>query len=599
MKKKARSGYLGMSGLSLQQRLPLAIFVLLLSIVVIFTCVAYFGVRKAAIHTGEDRLESLTDQLSSMFGQSTQTMIAAAKTAGSSEPVKKLVKSSLEGDKGAVNDILQKWVQERTTVYASLLDSSGKMLLNQYKDNLHNYKFDSLTIISNSLADTNKVGKLMVIEDSIYFSLITPVMDTGRVIGYLSRWRIQKATEKSIEQFRQLLGEDASLFIGNADGGAWTDLLHPVQKSLADSLTRKKIVFTYHDEMGEEVLAGIQPIPMTSWVVLVQFSKQKLLEPANSFLRLLIIAGSLLILAGLLIAWLIGRTITRPLNNLTAATSALAKGDYSVPVKEDSRGEIGLLASRFNMMASQIHAARLTLEKKVQDRTRQLETVNKELEAFSYSVSHDLRAPLRAINGYSTILKEDYARKMDDEANRLADKIITNAKRMGELIDDLIRFSQMGSKDIVYHNVDMHRLATNCAAELMQNESTAGYKVDIRQLPECRGDESLLKQVWMNLLSNAIKYTSRAKNPVITIGAKEEEDMVTYFVKDNGVGFDMKYADKLFGVFQRLHSTTDFEGTGIGLAFVKRIIVKHEGEIRAEGQLEAGATFYFSLPKAE
>jgi PAS domain S-box-containing protein len=236
-----------------------------------------------------------------------------------------------------------------------------------------------------------------------------------------------------------------------------------------------------------------------------------------------------------------------------------------------------------------------TLEKKVVDRTLQLEAVNKELESFSYSVSHDLRTPLRAISGYAHMLKEDFEGKLNEEGNRVINTIINNASLMGQLIDDLLSFSRLGRKEIVRHPVDMHTLVKMCVAELLKNESK-GYLLDIKQLPPCEADSSMLKQVWINLISNAIKYSSKIDTPKIEIGFKKEQNSIIYFVKDNGVGFDMKYGHKLFGVFQRLHRNDEFEGNGVGLALAKRIVNKHSGELWAEAYPGKGATFYFSLP---
>jgi PAS domain S-box-containing protein len=236
------------------------------------------------------------------------------------------------------------------------------------------------------------------------------------------------------------------------------------------------------------------------------------------------------------------------------------------------------------------------LEEKVQQRTKELEIVNKELEAFSYSVSHDLRAPLRAISGYSTMLKEDYEEKLDSEANRIIDVIVSNTKMMSQLIDDLLTFSKMARLELVDKAVNMKTLAEKCVIEIVEVEKLK-YKVNIDDLPPCKGDASMLKQVWLNLLGNAIKYSAKKDNPIIEVGAIEDSKNIIYYVKDNGAGFDMKYYDKLFGVFQRLHRSDEFEGTGLGLVLAKRIISKHGGEIWGKASLNQGATFYFSLPK--
>lgn len=228
-------------------------------------------------------------------------------------------------------------------------------------------------------------------------------------------------------------------------------------------------------------------------------------------------------------------------------------------------------------------------------RTCELEVVNKELEAFSYSVSHDLRTPLRAISGYSTMLKEDYGSKLDAEGSRIIEAILSNTNMMGQLIDDLLTFSKMARLETLYDSIDMNRVVQHCLQDLINEQS--GHTITVAALPACSGDAAMLRQVWLNLLGNAIKYSSKNEKPQIEIGATEDPGFHVYYVKDNGAGFDMKYASKLFGVFQRLHRQDEFEGTGLGLALVKRIISKHGGEIWADASPNKGATFYFRVPK--
>jgi PAS domain S-box-containing protein len=232
------------------------------------------------------------------------------------------------------------------------------------------------------------------------------------------------------------------------------------------------------------------------------------------------------------------------------------------------------------------------LERKIAERTHQLEVVNKELESFSYSVAHDLRSPLRGIAGYSSILSEDHGEKLDEEGKRVLGEIQYNVGKMGSLIDDLLTFSRLGRKEVRKAPVDMQTLVEDVLKEI------PGTLADIRRtdLNAAYGDFALLKQVLMNLLSNAIKYSSKRAHPAIKISSSEKEGMILYSVADNGVGFDMKYADKLFGVFQRLHSSEEFEGTGVGLAIVKRIINRHGGDVWADAKEDQGATFYFTLP---
>ncbi len=235
------------------------------------------------------------------------------------------------------------------------------------------------------------------------------------------------------------------------------------------------------------------------------------------------------------------------------------------------------------------------LEQKVVDRTHQLEVANKELEAFSYSVSHDLRTPLRAINGFSKKLRENYGAAFDNEENRLFNRIEANAIKMGLLIDDLLEFSRLGRKEIHKSPIQMTELAQTSLMEISTNINH-GAVVKIHQLHAANADSTMIKQVMINLISNAIKYSSKTENPSIVIKSHLAENEVIYSVTDNGVGFNNQFVDKLFGVFQRLHLQTDFEGTGVGLALVKRIISKHGGRVWANGEMNKGATFCFSLP---
>lgn len=225
----------------------------------------------------------------------------------------------------------------------------------------------------------------------------------------------------------------------------------------------------------------------------------------------------------------------------------------------------------------------------------QLLAVNKELEAFSYSVSHDLRAPLRAISGFANILRKEYGQKLDGDATRLLGVVQDNAAKMGALIDDLLSFSRLGRKEIQKTTVEMKRLAENACEEL----NAAGLmntRIQIGELCPVQADYTLMNQVFINLISNAIKYSSKSESPVVEISSEKVNGEAIYSVKDNGVGFDMKYAHKLFGVFQRLHRVDEFEGTGVGLAIVQRIIHKHGGKTWAQAEPGKGATFYFSLP---
>ena len=243
--------------------------------------------------------------------------------------------------------------------------------------------------------------------------------------------------------------------------------------------------------------------------------------------------------------------------------------------------------------------AKAELEQRVNRRTEELRKSNEELEAFSYSVSHDLRAPLRAVDGFSRIVQEEYSEHLPDEGQRYLNLIRQNSQQMGRLIDDLLTLSRLSRYTPEFEKVDMKMLVKEVVSELKPEFPNPAAKIRIRSLPVAYGDPHLLHQVWVNLLMNALKYSKNVQKPLVEIVGKNENSSGTYIIHDNGIGFDMKYAHKLFEVFQRLHKAEDYEGTGIGLAIVKRIITHHRGEVWAESTPGEGATFYFTLPQED
>ncbi len=260
---------------------------------------------------------------------------------------------------------------------------------------------------------------------------------------------------------------------------------------------------------------------------------------------------------------------------------------------------IGLLSRDITQQkhaAAEIHNLNEALEQRVIERTADLEAANRELEAFSYSISHDLRAPLRAIDGFSRILADSVAQSESDEINRIINVIRDNAQQMGRLIDDLLAFSRLSRQPLRKQLFSSAQVVAQALEVLSADQVGREVEINMQQLPDCEGDPVLIKQVWVNLLSNAFKFTRKRKKALIEIGGRVQEDEIIFSVKDNGTGFDMRYAGKLFGVFQRLHPVEEYEGTGVGLAIVQRIVRRHGGRAWAESVLNRGATFYFALP---
>jgi signal transduction histidine kinase len=269
-------------------------------------------------------------------------------------------------------------------------------------------------------------------------------------------------------------------------------------------------------------------------------------------------------------------------------------GSLMIPLR---RIRMALAASISDHMQATEEIRRLNaeLEQRVQRRTEQLEAVNKELEAFTYSVSHDLRAPLRGMSGFARVLEEDYGDRLDEDGRRYLEIIKSNAAQMGQLIDDLLALSRLGRQPLRATTLAMEPLVREAFRQATADDPNAPIEFSVEALPDCRGDSNLMRQVLINLLSNAVKFSRHATPPRIHVGAKRENGEVVFFIRDNGAGFDPRYAGKLFGVFQRLHGPEEFAGTGVGLAIVKRVIDRHGGRVWAEGETGKGATFYFTL----
>lgn len=317
------------------------------------------------------------------------------------------------------------------------------------------------------------------------------------------------------------------------------------------------------------------------------------------------------VFAALFAASRIQRSFSQPIARLAEAAIAVSREkDYTVRVEPTrSRDELGVLINTFNDMLVQIQSRdqevkagnervqRLNeeLEERVRHRTTELEATNKELEAFTYSVSHDLRAPLRRIDGFANLLVEEYGAQLSDEAARYLSRVREGTRQMGQLVDDLLNLARLGRKELHLQVTGLSSIVESVAGVLKRDNANRAVDWKIQSLPFVECDPALMEVVFTNLLSNAVKYTRPRERAVIEVGSVEENGHPVIFVRDNGVGFSMKYADKLFGVFQRLHRAEDFEGTGVGLATVQRILHKHGGGIWVEAELDKGACFYFTI----
>jgi two-component system, sensor histidine kinase and response regulator len=280
---------------------------------------------------------------------------------------------------------------------------------------------------------------------------------------------------------------------------------------------------------------------------------------------------------------------------IDSAVEAMKAGALDFILKPFKLSAVIPVLSR-TLAVRQLRIENVELTRHLRERTAELEAANKELEAFSDSVSHDLRAPLRAIDGLSSILLRTYSEQIPSEARDLLNRVIAATRRMRQLLEDLLNFSRLGRQPLSHKTVKLANLVQRGLDHLHTECEGRDVEVRVGQLPDCKGDPSLLEQVFVNLLSNALKFTRRREHAIIEVGCDEQPAELICFVRDNGAGFNMQYAERLFGVFQRLHRVEEFEGTGVGLSIVQRIILRHGGRIWAEAEVDKGATFFFTLP---
>jgi signal transduction histidine kinase len=580
---------------SIERKLPLLVTVLLLAVAIAQLTIGYGEVRQASRVLADKRLPLATKVLADLFqtGQGRTRITALAR-----DPA---IVAFLRSGGRSGRDVALAAMRRITTDTASnmgleLRDFSGRLLLRTGRFSIADSVFVSPG------RDSARYGSLMRRDTTLFIAIAAATGDAerpggggGGIVQQVARLNLSERTRSTLTG---LAGGDVSLLFGNATGDPWTDFAKIVPAPPANVIASRTPVLY---ERGERLRASAAPVPGTPWVVVAQLPSRVVAAPARAYLTSMAPLALLIVIVGALIAWWGSRRLTKPLVQITHAAEAITAGNLGERVSVQRDDELGRLARSFNIMAEQVSRSRHHLEAQVTQRTQALENTNAELESFSYSVSHDLRAPLRAIHGFARILLEDHRAQLDSEAQRLLGVIDQNTRRMGQLIDDLLAFSRLGRKEIASAPVDMRDLANTVADDIRRTEVARNgtLTIVVDPLAPARGDRALLLQVFSNLLQNAAKFTRDRADARVEVGSRPDGGQTVYYVKDNGAGFDARYSDKLFGVFQRLHTTEQFDGTGVGLAIVKRIVQHHGGRVWAEGGIDQGATFYFTLPVEE
>ncbi len=589
-----------LSGISIEYKLPLFISVLLVTVIVLSSWAAYRGVRAAAFTAARVRLVGVADQLASMLRtQAGQVGFLVAKA--------------------AANDTLRRFLEAPTP--KNRLDALATMrhmgpvveqvigveLWSAQRERLLVTGTPTRSIATSgqvegvqwaSQVDTGLVGRLQLGGDSLMYPVSVLIQGHSGPLGYVVQWRRATSSPKSREATLQLIGSGAALYVGNDRGDFWTDLLGQAAKPPVDVRNAPGIL-TYERPQSGDVMAAARSLTPLPWVVLIEFPERVVGAPATAFIRKLGFVELALVVLGLFAAWAMGRRIAAPLRDLTAASAAIAAGDYSRDVAVHRDDEVGQLAATFTTMAHRVRDAQTRLEDQVRERTAELEERNEELEAFGYSISHDLRAPLRAMQGFSQALLEDCGDRLDAMGREYAERIVAGSKRMDELIRDLLAYSRVSRADLKLVRVPLTPVAHSALAELSGALRTRNASVHVDEpLPTVMGHPATLSQVLTNLLGNGLKFVPPDRTPELRVHAERHNGHVRVWVEDNGIGIAPEHQTRIFRVFERLHSNDDYPGTGIGLAIVRKAVERMGGQVGVESSLGQGSRFWVELQPA-
>jgi len=584
----------------IEVRLPISIAAVLSLTVGAFSLMAYREVRESALVTAGERLSDVARQIDDLLQTSVRQRNAEAREIAARPELRAAV-----GDTRGQPQVAS--VEVHATL-RSLLGSSAQLeRVTLWRAS--GARVAEVTRDGAVLADTSgfpawageepSVSDIRASGDIAWYEIAAPVGANGTVDGILVQRRGLSSGAASARFISDLTGLDARLFVG-APTGEWTDLGGIVEGPPISSIETGRV--TEYGQADAHWLGAGLPIEGTGWFIWVDAPRDLVLARPRAFLERMIPLGLGVILAGGLIGWLMSRSVTGRLSLVSDAATAVARGDYGRRVPAGRPDELGELADAFNVMADRVEASHGRLERLVAERTAELEhhalhleASNRELEAFSYSVSHDLRSPLRALHGFSEGLLEDYEERLDEQGRNDLRRVCAAADRMNTLIDNMLHLSRISRAEIAVEDVDLSALAEGLARELADERDESRVEVSIQPGLHASGDPHLLRIALKNLLENAWKFTARRDGARVEVGASGNGGKPVFFVRDNGAGFDMEHADKLFAPFQRLHRVDEFPGSGIGLATVQRVIRRHGGRIWAEAEVERGATFFFTL----
>lgn len=587
--------------LSIQYKLPLLICALLLGVVVLSSWAAYRGVRDSAFGAARERLGNVTNQLATLLQSSAGQVGAAVAKAAANDTIRRFLETPTPQTRIDALKVMSRMgpVQEQVVSVELWSPDRQQLLTAAALGTYPGAEGQPETVQWAARADTGLVGRLQMGRDSLVYPVSALVLGRRGPLGYVVQWRRASSSAKSREGTIQLIGSGAGLYVGNDRGDFWTDLVGQADKPPVD-VRHATGLMAYERPGSGRVMAAARSLAPLPWVVLLEFPERVVTAAATRFIRRLMLIDLGIVAVGLMVAWVVGHRIAKPLRELTAASAQVAAGDFSRPVTTTRTDELGHLAAAFNSMATQVHGSQARLEQEVRERTAALEERNEELEAFGYSISHDLRAPLRTMQGFSEALLEDFGDKLDPTGRDFAERIVAGSRRMDELIRDLLAYSRISRGDLLLVPVPLGPLAESALAELGSPLQTRGATVRVAEaLPVVLGHAGTLSQVFTNLLGNALKFVPAERAPRVQITTERRNGMERIWVEDNGIGIAPEHQERIFRVFERLHSSEEYPGTGIGLAIVRKAVERMGGRVGVESSVGRGSRFWVELQTAD
>jgi signal transduction histidine kinase len=584
---------------------------LLLGVVVLNTALSYGVVKNAALAIGRDRLQTVSGRIAASLSVSVGRTDSAMRIAAADSNVVRYLRSPQGANASALLTSVTRGRGGRGNsqlIGVELWDARRQFVAGT-SPRTRGSSYDISGELSAASTSPRRagVGRIRPDGDTLVFPVVAAVPGGAAPLGYLVAWSKIAMTPEARRPTLELIGVGSQLYVGN--DSIWTDLVQrvppPAMGASRDTSVQQytrpnsSAVFVRGQPQSTRVLGTARPISGSPWMVLVEFPESAVFASVDSYVRRASVIGIFVIAFGLILAWRLSRSITEPIARLTDASAAIARGDFREVADASRPDELGALGAAFNSMALQVRDTQVALEERVKERTRKLEERNEELEAFAYTVAHDLRAPIRAMHGFSDALLEDFGDVLGYRGRDYAKRVVDAARRMDALVRDLLEYSQIVRGDIVLAPVELTGVVRGVIANEEEEIRLSGAEVAVDgPLPTVLGHQATLSQAVLNLVGNALKFVPPGKTPRVRISAERRDTWTRLWVADNGLGIAPEQQEMIFRVFERLHRREDYPGTGIGLAIVRKGVERMGGRSGVESTPGTGSRFWIELQTA-